>query len=144
MILHVQALCTGCKDTGGPDGGYSKPSHEPRVMQLLSCTCRPLAQDIRTQEVLTEDSPKSIVPRVMQLLSCTCRPLAQDVRTQEVLTEDPPNRLMSHVSCSYDPARAAPRMHSSATQLSLFPSLMSGLSHLFLLLLPFYHFPSFL
>jgi hypothetical protein len=54
----------GCEDTGCPDEGSSKQYHVPCVMQLRSCTCRPLAQDVRTQEVLTEDPPKNIMCHV--------------------------------------------------------------------------------
>ena len=44
-----------CNDAGCPDGGPSKRFYVPRLMQLRSCTCRSLAQDVRTQDVLMED-----------------------------------------------------------------------------------------
>ena len=37
-----------CNDAGCPDGGPSKRFYVPRLMQLRSCTCRSLAQDVMT------------------------------------------------------------------------------------------------
>ena len=64
-ILHVLVPCKGFKDTGGPGGGYSTHSIVPRVMQLRSCTCWSLAKDLRTQDVLAEDTPHSHLCHVL-------------------------------------------------------------------------------
>ena len=59
-ILHLLDPCTGCKDTGCPDGGPSKRLYVPRVLQLRSCMFWSLAKDVKTQDVLTGKIPQTV------------------------------------------------------------------------------------